>query len=75
MGLLPCNVFYNLVPPWADNYVTMWTWGGDAPCAAGRRSRVLYFLFLSLSLRPCLEGRLVVRMIRVSPSTDLAVLL
>ena len=44
MGLLPCNVFYDLVPPWADNYVTLWTWGWDALCAAGRRSRVLCFV-------------------------------
>ena len=39
LGLLPYNV-YNLVPSWADNCVILWTWGWDALCAAGRRSRV-----------------------------------
>jgi len=32
---------YDLVPPWAINCVETSMWGWGAPCAVGRRSRVL----------------------------------
>ena len=43
MGLLPCNVLYDLIPSWADNYVIVEV-GLGCFCVAGRSSRVFVFV-------------------------------
>ena len=50
VGVAALQCFYNLVPPWVDSYVTLWTWGWDALCVVGCGSRVLCSILHSV---PC----------------------